>query len=110
MFNWDFSIVEASPLTMLDSLISSMEYTRIIVKGRVQGVFFRVSTKEIADKLSISGFVRNLSDGSVEIIAEGNKIDELIHWCRKGPSMSKVSNMDLSKIEYKQLDRFEIRN
>ena len=60
---------------------------RIVVTGIVQGVFYRYSTKRKADELGLAGTVRNLPDGSVEIVCEGDEkeIERLIEWCRQGP-------------------------
>ena len=72
---------------------------RIRVKGRVQGVFFRVSTKEIADSLGIKGWVKNEPDRTVLIEAEGNseEMREFIQWCHAGPPMSKVEAVEVSE-------------
>ncbi len=69
----------------------------IIVTGMVQGVFFRVSTREVAQKLGVRGTVRNLSDGSVEIIAEGKeeKLNKLIRFAKNGPPSAKVYYTDI---------------
>lgn len=79
-----------------------MEYTRIIVSGRVHGVFYRASTRDMATRLGLVGTVRNLSDGTVEIIVAGQKIDELIRWCWEGPPAARVRNIETKKID---LDR-----
>lgn len=70
----------------------------IVVSGFVQGVFFRASTKEFAQKLGIRGTVRNLYDGSVEIIAEGteDKLHMLIKFASKGPPSAKVFDIDIN--------------
>jgi len=59
----------------------------IVITGLVQGVFFRASTLEKAQSLSLSGWVKNQPDGSVEIMAEGERyaLEELVLWCRQGP-------------------------
>jgi len=69
----------------------------IIVTGIVQGVFFRVSTRELAQKLGLRGTVRNLSDGSVEIIAEGSqeKLQRLVQFSKIGPPSAKVYDTDI---------------
>lgn len=74
----------------------------IIVHGRVQGVFFRHHTTEKARELKVTGWVKNLSDGTVEIICEGEKndIDEMILWCGKGPRGAFVEKTDVSWEEY----------
>jgi acylphosphatase len=64
----------------------------IIVKGRVQGVCFRYYTKQAADRLGIKGWVRNLSNGDVEVFACGDKtsVIELLHFCKNGPPSAHV--------------------
>lgn len=65
---------------------------RIQVYGKVQGVFFRASTKEQADKLGLKGWVKNRPNGSVlmEVTGESDSIDALLAWCHNGPMMAKV--------------------
>jgi acylphosphatase len=65
---------------------------RARVEGTVQGVFYRASTKDKAVELGVVGWVRNRSDGSVEINAEGNRaaVDALLNWARQGPPMAQV--------------------
>tara|TARA_B100001287_G_scaffold251585_1_gene232905 strand:+ start:464 stop:748 length:285 start_codon:yes stop_codon:yes gene_type:complete len=64
----------------------------LIVIGRVQGVFFRASTLEQAQSLNLVGFVENLPDGSVEVVAEGPKyaLEDLERWCGHGPPKANV--------------------
>ena len=79
----------------------------IFVTGRVQGVFFRQSTRVIAIKNNVNGWVRNLDDGRVEIIAEGEiqNIDAFVDWCKTGPANSRVDEFELS--EENSTDEFE---
>lgn len=72
----------------------------VIISGQVQGVFYRASTKDKAEELGLTGWIRNKSDRTVEAIFEGeeNKIKDMINWCHQGPSYSKVSNVI---VEYK---------
>ena len=65
------------------------------IRGRVQGVYFRASTVEQAQRLGITGWVRNCLDGSVEVMADGKKaeLEKLIGWCRKGPSGALVKEV-----------------
>ena len=74
-----------------------VERVHLIIEGKVQGVFFRASTKEQADKLDLKGWVRNLPGGSVEIDAEGTKenLEEFLKWCDTGPPNAIVSNLDI---------------
>ena len=75
-----------------------MEKARLhaIVHGDVQGVFFRSNTHKMASKLGLKGWVKNNMDGTVEIVAEGNKKDlkELLAWCNEGPSMARVEEVE----------------
>lgn len=63
--------------------------------GKVQGVWFRKSTKEMADKLGVSGYVRNRQDGSVHIEAEGetDALEDFVEWCHEGPDLADVSEV-----------------
>lgn len=72
----------------------------IIVTGLVQGVFYRAFTKEQADKNNITGWTRNLSDGSVEVLAVGSRDDlgSFIKSLRKGPSAARVDNLKINNI------------
>ncbi len=85
---------------------------QIIVKGRVQGVYFRVYTQKQAVKRNLSGFVRNLPDSSVEIVATGDAADlqKLVDWCQKGPILAKVSEVIVSPYHAgEHFEGFEIR-
>ncbi|MEM7008710.1 MAG: acylphosphatase [Thermodesulfobacteriota bacterium] len=75
-----------------------MEKQRVHIKihGKVQGVFFRASTKDKARELNIYGFVKNNSDGTVEVIAEGDteNLQKLLAWCHVGPDRSRVDHVN----------------
>ncbi len=89
----------------LNKKISKQEKARIhvFVSGRVQGVYFRKSTKKKAKKLNVFGWVRNLSDGRVEAIFEGeeNMVEQIIDWCKKGSVFAKVEDLEIIKEEYR---------
>lgn len=78
-------------------------YVRILVFGRVQGVFFRRNVKSKAKKLRILGTAKNLSDGRVEIVAEGEKenIKKLVEWIKNSPPPAMVEKIDIKYGEYK---------
>jgi len=82
------------------------------VGGKVQGVFYRKSTKDKADKLNIVGSVRNNPDGSVTIIAQGNieDINELINWCKIGPDEAEVTCLTTEELEIVNSSQFTIEN
>jgi acylphosphatase len=88
-----------------------MKHLNIRVTGRVQGVFFRASAREVATKLQLRGFVRNEPDGSVYIEAEGPEeaLKEFVAWCRQGPPHAVVTNVETQEGSLQQLDRFDIR-
>ena len=84
----------------------------IFVTGRVQGVFFRQSTRVMAIKNNVNGWVRNLDDGRVEIVAEGENqdIDNLADWCKTGPANSRVDKFELLDEESAdEFENFEVR-
>ena len=74
----------------------SKERVHAIIHGRVQGVFFRASTQEKAIELGLTGWVRNIADGKVELLAEGEKekLEKLIDWCRIGPKHAQVTDVE----------------
>jgi acylphosphatase len=82
----------------------------LIVSGRVQGVWFRAGTREQALLLRLSGWAKNCSNGTVEIHAEGEReiLDKLITWCRKGPPLAQVSNLDIEWVQSQGLTTFEV--
>ena len=80
-----------------------MERARIFISGRVQGVLFRDFTQRRASSLGVTGWVKNLSDGRVEVLAEGekDKIIELMENLKRGPRMARVEDLDVEWEEYK---------
>jgi acylphosphatase len=74
----------------------------LIIDGRVQGVYFRASAWEQAIQLGVKGWVRNRADGSVELLAEGErrKIEDLVSWCHHGPPGAHVHHVGLEWQEF----------
>ena len=74
---------------------------RVRVTGRVQGVCYRQTTVEMANPLGLSGWVRNLPDGSVEALFEGEKaaVDQAIAWCHHGPPRATVDNIEVEWLD-----------
>lgn len=70
---------------------------RVIVAGRVQGVFYRDSCRAKAIEFGVTGWVRNLVDGAVEIAAEGDReaVDQFVDWCRQGPARAHVISVEI---------------
>lgn len=88
-----------------------MKRVSIIVTGKVQGVYFRASAKEIADQLSIRGFAQNLPNGNVHIETEGEEqsLERFVAWCHTGSLHAHVTNVEVFEGDIKNFDRFEIR-
>jgi acylphosphatase len=86
-------------------------HLNIRISGKVQGVFFRASSKEIADSLGLFGFVQNEKDQSVYIEAEGDqeKLDQFVKWCRQGPPRAVVSNVNVADGTVVGFSSFDIR-
>jgi acylphosphatase len=85
--------------------------THLIIEGRVQGVFFRDTTRREAVGLGLRGWVKNRLDGSVEVIVEGpkGKVDQLVQWCQHGPSYAQVTGVNRIDEEFTgEFDAFRI--
>ncbi len=82
----------------------------VFVKGKVQGVSFRYYTKREADLKDVSGWVKNLSDGRVEAVFEGSEenVEKMVEWCRTGPDLASVEDIDVRKEQAKGEDGFSI--
>ena len=92
-----------------------MDYLRaqLIVHGIVQGVFFRSSTRDEAIRIGVGGWVRNLHDGTVQALFEGEKkkVEAIIGWCHHGPPGAQVIKVDILWEHYRgEYKHFEIRH
>ncbi len=74
-----------------------MKTLRLVIYGRVQGVFFRDSMRREAQNLAVAGWVRNRSDGTVEaaVQGEGSAVDAIVRWARRGPQFARVERVDI---------------
>ncbi|MBW2065878.1 MAG: acylphosphatase [Deltaproteobacteria bacterium] len=84
---------------------------RLVIEGRVQGVFFRDSTRRLALSLGVKGWVKNRHDGKVEVLAEGpeDKVRQLVAWCHKGPPAASVTRvLETSESYQGEFDTFDI--
>lgn len=83
----------------------------IRVTGRVQGVFYRQSTREKAQQLGLTGEVMNLPDGSVQIRATGtaSQLDELLSWCKEGPPRASVTDVVATELPLEHFSNFKIK-
>ncbi len=87
-----------------------MKHININVTGKVQGVFFRASTKAVADQMGVKGLVKNEKDGSVYIEAEGEEtiLSMFLEWCNEGPEKAVVENVTTEDGELKNYRNFEV--
>ena len=83
----------------------------VFVSGRVQGVYYRASTRDAARELGVDGWVTNRSDGRVEAVFEGDQeaVEELTDWCHSGSSAASVEDVAVTMEEPAGLDGFEVR-
>ena len=81
---------------------------RVIVSGRVQGVFFRETTRHLAERAGVAGWVRNRPDGTVEAVFEGewDAVEQVVEACRTGPPMAEVTNVEVIDEEPESLSGF----
>ena len=84
---------------------------RVVISGRVQGVFFRDSARREAERAGVTGWVRNCGDGTVEAWLEGDEdaVERVVRWCRQGPSGAEVTGVDVEPRDPAGPDAFEIR-
>lgn len=89
-----------------------LKKVKAIVSGSVQGVGFRMSTQSKARQIGVRGYVRNLANGDVEIVAAGEaeRVDKLLQWTKSGPSSAVVNNLQVASItDDMEFEDFEIR-
>lgn len=81
--------------------MSDHRRVRVLAAGRVQGVFFRDSTRREAQRLALTGWVRNLPDGRVEAVFQGpgEAVDQAVAFCRRGPGHADVRGLDVEEID-----------
>ena len=88
-----------------------VERKRVLVSGQVQGVFFRDTCRRVAGQQGVAGWVRNLPDGRVEAVFEGDSADvaHMVSWARRGPRLARVDRLDVRDEPAEGLAGFEIR-
>ena len=96
---------------MSDTQSDDRVRVHVYVSGRVQGVYYRASTREKARELGVDGWVRNLSDGRVEAVFEGSEkaVDTLVEWCETGSRAADVEHVNKTTEEPKGINGFEVR-
>ncbi len=87
-----------------------MKRAEVVVRGFVQGVFFRVEARDRARSLGLAGWVRNARDGTVEAAFEGDgeRVESMIDWCRRGPAAARVEEVEVAWVEPEGEDGFSI--
>lgn len=98
-------------ITVNTRILNAMKTVAIRVTGRVQGVWFRASTRDEAQRLGLTGFVRNEPDGTVYIEVTGTEkqINRLLAWCQEGPRHARVEQVEKKEIRYTEFDAFTIQ-
>lgn len=92
-------------------MIKNRVRAHALISGRVQGVFYRMETRKVAEKFGVAGWVRNLIDGRVEAMFEGAEgdVEAVLKWCHEGPRHAVVENVEISRQAYSgEFDSFEI--
>lgn len=87
-----------------------MPTVNLLIKGKVQGVYYRVIAKDEADKLGVTGWVKYISEGRVEIMATGagDSLQQFIAWCRNGPQKAFVTDVIVTPLTEQKFDEFVV--
>ena len=87
-----------------------MKTIRLTIKGKVQGVFYRATAKDVADLIGIKGWVRNLPDNNVEITATASEgtLEKFINWCKQGPPKARVDEVIIEDLRLEEFNGFRI--
>jgi acylphosphatase len=82
----------------------------LLIKGKVQGVFYRASAKDVATQLNLNGWIRNTKEGDVEAVVTGDEdlVKEFIEWCKKGPRKAEVDKVEVTENSDEQFFGFTI--
>lgn len=87
-----------------------MQTVHLLISGKVQGVFFRETSRRLAEKLHIKGWIKNTPDGKVEALITGNEkdLDDFVDFCKKGPERAEVEEVKIFKKQKMDFDKFEV--
>ena len=87
-----------------------MKTVRLTIKGKVQGVFYRATAKDVADLTGVKGWVKNLHDDNVEITATAPQetLQKFINWCKQGPPKARVDNVIVEELDLEEFNGFRI--
>ncbi len=92
-------------------MAAEIQRVHVFISGRVQGVGYRAHTRKTAVRLGLKGWVRNLSDGRVEAVFEGDRapIEQMLQWCHQGPPFAAVKQVQVSPETPEGLESFQIQ-
>ena len=95
---------------VIQEAILNMPAKHLVIKGKVQGVFYRASAREVAEKLGLKGWVKNTHEGDVEAFVCGTEtaLNKFIDWCRRGPSNAVVTAVSVTDEKEKEFENFRI--
>lgn len=87
-----------------------MPTIHLLIKGKVQGVFYRASAKDAAGELGITGWIKNTEEGDVEAVASGSEeqLEQFVSWCKAGPPQAVVTSVRVNKMDDEHFDKFRI--
>jgi len=87
-----------------------MPTVHLLIKGRVQGVFFRATARDVADEIGVKGWVKNTEEGDVEAMVTGREtqVQKFIDWCKVGPRKAIVTNVVITNKEEERFDSFQV--
>ena len=87
-----------------------MQTVHLLISGKVQGVFFRETSRRLAEKLNITGWIKNTPGGKVEVLVTGDEkdLDDFVNFCKKGPQRAEVEEVKVSKKQKIAFDKFEV--
>ena len=87
-----------------------MPTVHLLIKGKVQGVFYRATAKDVADLIGVKGWVKNLPDNNVEITATAadETLQRFINWCKQGPPKAKVDDVIVEQLDLEEFNGFRI--
>lgn len=100
----------AAPFLYIARKTRCMRQVKLRISGKVQGVFYRASTREKAQQLGIKGWVKNEPDGTVSAVGQGSdaNLRQWIDWCREGPSGARVESVEVEELAVATFQQFEI--
>ena len=82
---------------------------RLVIRGKVQGVWFRATAEMEARRRGLRGWVRNLPDGAVEVVVTGERSAEFVRWCHRGPPLAEVTGVEISPVAEGDWPDFQLR-